>query len=139
MSLGLKCYVCNQYIPTEKNSGYKAFRGLEKVHLYCIILNPFWWHVSPLLFTLVVRICAELILYVLSVPKFNANLYCICLSILICGILKQMYYRFAVIFGTLMQRKSNIFHFYDAFKTIFGKNKAFIAIKLLFIKTTVTS
>ena len=34
---------------------------------------------------------------VLSVPKFTANLYCI----LICGILKQMQYMFAVNFETL--------------------------------------
>ena len=37
---------------------------------------------------------------ILSVPKFTANLYCICFS-KICGILKQMQYRFAVNFGTL--------------------------------------
>ena len=35
----------------------------------------------------------------LSVPKFTANLYCICLSIQ--SILKQMQYRFAVNYGTI--------------------------------------
>ena len=38
--------------------------------------------------------------YILSVPKFTANLYCICLSITK-SILKQVQYRFAVNFGTL--------------------------------------
>ena len=33
---------------------------------------------------------------ILSIPKFTANLYCIC----ICSILKQMQYRFVVNFGT---------------------------------------
>ena len=44
--------------------------------------------------------CAAGIALVLSVPKFNANLHCICFSIDL-RYLKQMQYRFAVNFGRL--------------------------------------
>ena len=44
-----------------------------------------------------------------SVPKFTANLYCICLSLDLWYILKQMQYRFAVNFGTLSKCARNIF------------------------------
>ena len=37
----------------------------------------------------------------LSVPKFTANLYCICFKVFRKSILKQMQYRFAVNVGTL--------------------------------------
>ena len=60
-----------------------------------------------------------LFFWLLSVQKCIANLYCICLIAKICGMLKQVQYRFAVDFGTLIFKFLTFETFYSGSKFVF--------------------